>query len=59
MTTSVFSPLSPTDVHRTLVRHILADGLDVVFDFERSRHEDADLRLPGGTEGGRGARTCS
>jgi L-lysine 6-transaminase len=36
MTASVVSPLSPSDVHRTLARHVLADGYDLVFDFEKS-----------------------
>ena len=36
MTTSLISPLEPADVHRTLARHILADGYDLVFDFEKS-----------------------
>ena len=29
--------LKPTDVHTALSRHILADGLDLVFDMERSQ----------------------
>jgi L-lysine 6-transaminase len=36
MTTSTLSPVTPADVHRTLARHILADGYDFVFDFEKS-----------------------
>jgi L-lysine 6-transaminase len=36
MTTTTQSPLAPTEVHRALSRHILADGFDQVFDFERS-----------------------
>jgi L-lysine 6-transaminase len=36
MTTSTLTPITPTDVHRLLSRHMLADGLDIVFDFERS-----------------------
>jgi L-lysine 6-transaminase len=36
MSTSTLAPLSPADVHATLARHILADGLPLVFDFERS-----------------------
>jgi L-lysine 6-transaminase len=31
------SSISPAEVHRILSRHILADGFDIVFDFERSR----------------------
>ncbi len=29
-------PVSPADVHQVLGRHILADGFDLVFDFEKS-----------------------
>src|SRR5262245_57934770 len=29
-------PVSPTDVHSVLGRHLLADGFDVVFDYEKS-----------------------
>lgn len=29
--------LKPNDVHKTLEKHMLADGLDLVFDLERSR----------------------
>jgi L-lysine 6-transaminase len=36
MTTTAISPVTPIDVHRTLARHILADGFDLVLDFERS-----------------------
>jgi L-lysine 6-transaminase len=36
MTTPALLPLRPQDVHETLARHILADGYDLVFDFERS-----------------------
>jgi L-lysine 6-transaminase len=36
MTTTALSPLAPSDVHRTLARHILADGYDLVFDYEKS-----------------------
>lgn len=36
MTTSILSPITPADVHRALARHILADGFDFVFDYERS-----------------------
>jgi L-lysine 6-transaminase len=36
MTTTTLSPVPPADVHRTLARHILADGYDFVFDFEKS-----------------------
>ena len=35
-TTTTLSPIAPADVHRTLARHILADGFDLVFDFEKS-----------------------
>jgi L-lysine 6-transaminase len=36
MTSTLVSPLSPADVHRTLGRFMLADGYDLVFDFEKS-----------------------
>src|SRR4029453_4246453 len=36
MAASPLSTLKPTDVHATLARHILADGFDIVFDFEKS-----------------------
>src|SRR5688572_31227711 len=36
MTTTTLSPIAPADVHRTLARHILADGYDFVFDYEKS-----------------------
>ena len=36
MTTTAPPQIGPADVHRTLARHILADGLDLVFDFEKS-----------------------
>src|SRR5687767_3713317 len=36
MTTPALLPLRPQDVHETLARHILADGYDLVFDFEKS-----------------------
>jgi L-lysine 6-transaminase len=36
MKTSTLSATSPGDVHDILGRHILADGFDIVFDFERS-----------------------
>jgi L-lysine 6-transaminase len=36
MTTTTLSPVPPADVHRTLARHILADGYEFVFDFEQS-----------------------
>jgi L-lysine 6-transaminase len=36
MTTQALLPLRPQDVHETLARHILADGYDLVFDFEKS-----------------------
>jgi L-lysine 6-transaminase len=36
MTTSTLTAISPSDVHAVLARHILADGFDLVFDFERS-----------------------
>ena len=35
-TTSSSTPISPAEVHRTLARHILADGFDLVFDYEKS-----------------------
>jgi L-lysine 6-transaminase len=36
MTTSALSGIAATDVHAVLARHILADGFDIVFDFDRS-----------------------
>ena len=36
MTATLVSPLSPADVHRTLGRYLLADGYELVFDFEKS-----------------------
>jgi L-lysine 6-transaminase len=36
MTTSTLTPIAPADVHRSLARHLLADGFDLVFDFEKS-----------------------
>jgi L-lysine 6-transaminase len=36
MTTTTLSTPSPKEVHSVLGRHILADGFDLVFDFERS-----------------------
>jgi len=36
MTLSTLSPILPADVHRSLAKHILADGFDLVFDFEKS-----------------------
>jgi L-lysine 6-transaminase len=36
MTTTAVTPIAPADVHRSLARHILADGFDLVFDFDRS-----------------------
>jgi L-lysine 6-transaminase len=36
MTTTALAQIAPADVQRTLARHILADGLDLVFDFEKS-----------------------
>jgi L-lysine 6-transaminase len=36
MPVSTFGPLSPAEVHSVLARHTLADGYDLVFDFERS-----------------------
>jgi len=35
MTTSL-STVTPADVHKTLARHLLLDGYDLVFDFEKS-----------------------
>jgi L-lysine 6-transaminase len=37
MTTATLPSIAPADVHATLARHILADGFEVVFDFERSQ----------------------
>ena len=36
MTTSSLPAIAPADVHAVLARHILADGYDIVFDFEKS-----------------------
>jgi L-lysine 6-transaminase len=36
MTVSTLTPILPTDVHGILARHMLADGFDLVFDFEKS-----------------------
>jgi L-lysine 6-transaminase len=36
MTASLLTSIAPADVHAILARHILADGFDLVFDFERS-----------------------
>jgi L-lysine 6-transaminase len=36
MTTTTVTPIAPADVHKILSRHILADGFDLVFDYERS-----------------------
>src|SRR5688572_586037 len=36
MTASTLTPITAADVHRRLASHILADGFDQVFDFDRS-----------------------
>ncbi len=36
MSATTLSPVSPGDVHQILGRHILADGFDLVFDYEKS-----------------------
>jgi len=36
MTTTAITSIAPVDVHRSLARHILADGCDLVFDYEKS-----------------------
>jgi L-lysine 6-transaminase len=36
MITTATAPIAPADVHRLLARHMLADGLDLVFDYDRS-----------------------
>jgi L-lysine 6-transaminase len=36
MTVSTLTPIFPAEVHGILARHILADGFDLVFDFEKS-----------------------
>jgi L-lysine 6-transaminase len=36
MTTTTATSIAPADVHRTIARHILADGYDFVFDYEKS-----------------------
>ena len=40
MTTTAFSQIAPADVHKTLARHILADGYDL---------ENMDAAVPIGT----------
>jgi L-lysine 6-transaminase len=37
MTASTLSLIAPVDVHKTLAKHLLADGYDLVFDYEKSR----------------------
>jgi L-lysine 6-transaminase len=37
MTSTIASRILPSEVHKTLSRHILADGHDLVFDYERSQ----------------------
>lgn len=37
MTTPTQTQISPAEVHGILARHMLADGFDIVFDFERSQ----------------------
>jgi L-lysine 6-transaminase len=36
MTVSTLTPITPTEVHGILARYMLADGFDLVFDFEKS-----------------------
>ena len=36
MTLSTLAPISPAEVHGVLARHMLADGYDIVFDYEKS-----------------------
>jgi len=36
VTTSTLTKVHPADVHAVLARHMLADGFDLVFDFEKS-----------------------
>jgi L-lysine 6-transaminase len=36
MTLSTLTPVSPAEVHGILARHMLADGYDIVFDYEKS-----------------------
>ena len=36
MTISTLPTISPADVHATLARHMLTDGFDIVFDFQKS-----------------------
>jgi L-lysine 6-transaminase len=36
MTTTATAKVAPADVHRLLARHMLADGLDLVFDYDKS-----------------------
>ena len=36
MVSTLLSPIAPADVHGVLARHILADGYDIVMDYERS-----------------------
>src|SRR5262245_21637252 len=35
-TMSTPAPITPSEVHESLARHILADGFDLVFDYEKS-----------------------
>ena len=36
MTVSTLTPISPTEVHAMLARHMLADGFDMVLDLDKS-----------------------
>ncbi len=45
MDSTLLSPIAPADVHGVLARHILADGYDIVMDYERS-HGSWVLRQP-------------
>src|SRR3970040_146346 len=36
MATTTSPHIAPADVHRSLARHMLADGFDVIFDYEKS-----------------------
>src|SRR5215831_3142179 len=49
MTTPSLTLLSPAEVHRTLARFLQADGLDLVFDYERS-HGSSIYDARSGTE---------
>ena len=47
MTVSTLTPISPAEVHGILARYILADGFDLVFDFEKSHGAWSTTPAPG------------